>query len=237
VTALLGPRASGRTTLLRRAARQDTDTTQTLIVSGRQQSAQSLVRSLLATAGFDCGGLELAELRRLLDVFIDERLGRNRRLRIAVDDADHLSPTAFAELTRLRRPVSSGKASPELLLSLVHVEPDSSPAADFIRSVPSPGVVVLTWLTSNEVNWYLSWRLERFGLSGLFTPAAVRQIELCTRGCFSSIDHISQLALLLMRQRSAGCVDQDMIRDALRVHASRLQQRGVKRTPKAVTAA
>jgi type II secretory pathway predicted ATPase ExeA len=237
VTALLGPRASGRTTLLRRAALQDADSAQTLMISGRQQSAQSLVQSLLSTAGFDCGGLGLAELRQLLDVFVDERLGHNRRLRIAVDDADHLSPTAFAELKRLRRPVNSGKASPELMLGLVHVEPDSTPAADFVRSVPSPGIIVLTWLTSNEVNWYLSWRLERFGLSGIFTPAAVRQIELCTRGCFSSIDHISQLALLLMRQQNAACVDQDMIRNALRVHASRRRQQAVKRTQKAVTAA
>jgi type II secretory pathway predicted ATPase ExeA len=222
--ALLGPRASGRTTLLQRSAYQCANEVETLLVSGRQESAHSLLQALMLSAGLNCGGLELMELRQLLDVFIDERLSKHGRLRIAVDDADQLPAEAFAEIARLRQSSNSLKASPELLMSLIDAEP-GTPASDFLRSARSPGIVVLTWLSSNEVNWYLSWRLERYDLIGTITPSAVRQIELCTRGCFSSINHICQLALLLMRNQKADCVDSEIVQEAVRFHTQRAAPR------------
>jgi hypothetical protein len=214
VRALLGPSSSGRTTLLRRLESQAAGIT--LKVPGPQRLRASVLKHSLHSAGLRAEGLARDEMQRLLDVFIRERMGRGQRVVIEVDDADGFGAAAWKEVERCWRSGRSNGQGPELLLSLVHIDAGSSPAADFIRSRPSPALAVVSWLDPNGVAWYLHWRLERFGLSGLITPAATRLIARCTRGCFASIDHLCQMALLLLRNRSADQVDVMLVREAMR---------------------
>lgn len=217
VRALLGPASSGRSTLLRRLARRTEAEGVTLRVAGPERLRARVLKSLLLSAGLDSDGLDRDEMRRLLEVFVREILARERRVVIEVDDADTLGPAAFSEIARLRSLASADRAPGiEILLSLVHIDESSSPAADFVRAEVTPALVVLSWMNPSEVSWYLHWRLERFGLAGIITPAALRLIARCTRGCYASVDHICQMALLLLRNRAAEHIDVILVREAMR---------------------
>ncbi len=216
VRALLGPVSSGRSTLLRCLIARTSDDVLTLHAAGPERLRARVLKSLLGSAGLQSDGLDRDDMRRLLDILIQERLARGRRVLIEVDDADAFGSAAFDEIARLRNLAGSSWSGPEFLLSLVHIDDGSSPAADFIRAREAPALVVLSWLNPSEVSWYLHWRMERFGLTGLFTPSAIRLIARCTRGCFAAIDHVCQLALLLLRNRAGEQIDVNMVREAIR---------------------
>ena len=177
----------------------------------------AVLRSILTSAGLDTDGLSKQEMRRLIEVCIRERLARGRRVVIEVDDADCFGPTAWQEVERLQTQARADASVPELLLSLIHIDAGSSPAADYVRAQSAPGLAVLSWLSQRDVSWYLHWRLSRFDLGDIFTPAAVRLIAKCTQGCFASVDHLSQMALLIMRKQEADHVDVMLVREAMRM--------------------
>lgn len=214
VRVLLGPVSSGRTTLLRRLAAQTAGVT--LRIRGPQRLRTAVLKAMLESARLQTEGLSADEMRGLVDVFIRERRRRALRIVIEVDDADGLGPAAWDEVERCWSSGWRDGPRPELLLSQVHIDAASSPSADFVRSRASPALAVLSWLGPSEVAWYLHWRLDRFGLSGLISPAATRLIARCTRGCFASIDHLCQMALLLLRNRAGDQVDVMLVREAIR---------------------
>jgi len=176
-----------------------------------------VLKGLLTSAGLPTDGLATEEMRRVLGLFLMENQARGQRVVIAVDDADDFGPAAFGEIVRLVNAPRSARSGPEILMSLVHTDTHSSPAADFIRSQDAPALTVMSWLSDVDVGRYLQWRVSRFGLSNLFTHSAVRLVARCTRGCFASIDHLCQIALLLLRNRAADKVDVMLIREAVRV--------------------
>ena len=175
-----------------------------------------MLRTLVRSAGLEADGLGPEEMHRLIDVFVQERRAKGQRVVIEVDDADRFGPAAWSEIARMRADGTADPAAPDLLLGLVHIDESSSPAADFIRSLEAPDLVVLSWMSANGVCWYLDWRLRRFGLEGLVTPAATRLIARCTRGCFAAVDHVCQMALLLLRNRSGNQIDVGLVREAIR---------------------
>ena len=233
VRALLGPLSSGRTTLLRHLAEQPSNRDATLRVPGPQRRRAAVLKCLLQAAGLDTGKLNTDVMRGLFDVYLQERLGRGERVIIEVDDADGFGPAAWSEIQRLRDGAGL-ETGPELLLSLVHLDAASSPAADYVRSLQAPVLVVLSWMNANAITWYLDWRLKRFDLPGVFTAEAVRLIARCSRGCFASVDHICQMALLLLRNRAGSQVDVLLVREALR--ALRRQRQLPVNAPEAIEA-
>jgi len=210
--ALLGPASSGRTTLLRQLSKP-TASWIVLKVPGPQRFKNAVLKGLLHSAGLPADGLDSREMRRVLDVFLRERSAQ--RVFVVIDDADTFGPAAFAEILRLTERRTQTGRGPELLLSLVHLDAGSSPAADYVRACPSPALSVLSWMNDREVAWYLNWRLGQFGLSDLFTPPAVRLIARCTRGSFTAVDHLCQIALLLLRKHNEDQVDVTLIREAV----------------------
>ena len=210
--ALLGPLSSGRSTLLRQLGKPQEDCT-VLTVAGPQRFRHTALKSLVRSAGLAVDDLDCREMRRILDVFLRERMGQ--RVLVIVDDADTFEQAAFAEIVRLVQDGAAAGWTPELVLSLVHIDKGSSPAADYLRAQSSPAVSVLSWMNDREVSWYLDWRLRRFGLSGLITPAATRLISRCTSGSFSAVDHLCQVALLLLRKHGGTHVDVTLVRAAL----------------------
>lgn len=223
--ALLGPASSGRTTLLRHLAANAAASTLTLTVAGPQRLSANVLRLLLVAAGLDADDLSKSEMRRIIEVYIAERLSRGQRVVIAVDDADGFGPAAWREIERLPAAAAHGSRMPELLLSLIHIDAGSSPAAEYLRALPAPAIAVVSWLSPRDVGWYLHWRLSRFGADGLITPAAARLIAKCTRGCFASIDHLSQMALLLLRNSEATHVDVTLVRAAMRMLSRQYRDR------------
>ena len=212
--ALVGPPSSGRSTLLRQLMKPSESWT-VLTVPGPQRFKNAVLKCLLRSAGIPADGLESREMRRMLDVFLRERLLHGKRVLVVIDDADNFGPAAFAEVQRLTDRHDARGPVPELVLALVHLDAGSSPAADHLRAHASPALSVLSWMNDREVGWYLNWRLSRFGLDGLFTPPAVRLIARCTHGSFTAVDHLCQVALLLLRKHNEKFVDVTLVREAL----------------------
>jgi pSer/pThr/pTyr-binding forkhead associated (FHA) protein len=182
-------------------------------VAGPQRYKNAVLKSLLSSAGIAADNLDHREMRRVLDLFVRERLANGQRVLVTVDDADAFGPAAFAEIARFVE--RDAEAQPELVLSLVHLDEGSSSAADFLRAQTAPALSVLTWMSDREVFWYLNWRLSRFGLSGLFTPPAIRLLARCTHGSFSGVDHLCQIALLLLRKHGEEKIDVTLVREAI----------------------
>lgn len=212
---LLGPQSSGRTTLLRHLEQRMSDRATTLRAPGPQTLGKGVLETLLDSAGLAGGDLGMSELRRLLGVYIDESLAKGRRVVIEVDDADRYSEAAWREIERLLA-AGSGARRPELLLSLVHLDERSSVAASYVRGLEAPALAVIDWLQPREVSSYLRWRLDRFGLAGVNSPSATRLIAKCTKGCFGAIDHICQMALLLLRKDSGDQISVAIVSRAMR---------------------
>ena len=229
VRVLLGPTSSGRSALFRHLAHRCAEQATTLRVPGPQTEPKGVLRALLGSCGLDSAGLADDEMRRLITVYANERLGKGQRVVIEVDDADAFSASAWGEIEQLLN-LRCSDQSPELLVSLVHLDDVSSPAAAHIRAQNAPALAVVSWLEPGEVSGYIRWRLDRFDLAGINSPAATRLIAKCTQGCFASIDHICQMALLLLRSRGGNQINVNIVREAMRLLKLQNQNKGATET-------
>jgi len=223
---LLGPVSSGRTSILNHLAHRTADQAATLRATGPRNNPTGVLAAFLRSAGLDADGLAADEMRRLLSVYIHERLGKNRRVIVQLDDADGFDRLAWREVDFVLGLEHEGR-HPELLMSLVHLDDQSSPAAAYVRQQEAPSLSVISWLEPREVSSYLRWRLDRFDLAGINTPAATRLISKCTQGCFAAIDHIAQMTLLLLRNRSDNQINVNVVREATRMLQQQHQSRSV----------
>jgi general secretion pathway protein A len=225
VKVLLGPASSGRSCLLSHLAEQEQSKVAVLTVRGPERYRNNMLRALLDSAGLESQEMARSELRQLLSVYLREQYARSRRVIVQVDDAETLGTAAFREIVRLTEPTGHDEPSPELLLSLQHIDEASSPAAEFVRACTTPNVTVLSWLNATEVGWYIHWRMQRFGLGELFTESAARLIAQSTHGCYGAIDNICQMALLLLRNRDSDHVDVLLVREAIKTLQRQRQRR------------
>ncbi|MDX1563534.1 MAG: AAA family ATPase, partial [Gammaproteobacteria bacterium] len=184
---LLGPAASGRTTLMRRISYETQAFGSTLALNGTYREPAALLTALLTAADLAGEDLDLSEMRRLANVYLHQRLASGRRVVIAIDDADGIGNAAWNEIERLNSLTSGPERRIELLLSMVHLDDESSAVTRFVRDADAPALHVLSWMNADDVGWYLHWRLERFGLAGVFTPTAIHLIAKCTQGCFAAV--------------------------------------------------
>jgi hypothetical protein len=210
---------------LNHLAHRTADQATSLRAAGPQSNPAALLGALLDSAGLNAEGLAADEMRSLISVYIQERLGKGQRVIIELDDADDFDRSAWAEVDLLLASSRKGR-QPELLMSLIHLDDQSSPAAAYVRQQEAPALSVVSWLTPREVGSYLRWRFDRFELPGITTPAATQLIAKCTQGCFAAIDHIAQMTLLLLRNRSGDQININVVREATR----RLQQQHQTRT-------
>jgi hypothetical protein len=211
--------------MLRHLAFRTAEQAVSLRVSGPVTKPAAILTALLKSTGLEADGLDASDMRRLISVYAQDRLAKGKRVIVELDDADRLDRHGWREVENLLALTANGR-QPELLMSLVHVDDDSSPAASYVRQQEAPALSVLAWLEPREVSSYLRWRLGRFDLEGINTPAATRLIARCTHGCFAAIDHIAQMTLLLLRQRSGDQINVNVVREATR----RLQQQHQSRS-------
>jgi type II secretory pathway predicted ATPase ExeA len=217
VQALLGPPSSGRTSLLRHLAGRSGAAVTMLQLNGPERLRNGVVKRLLRSAGVPANGLKRKSLRDRLLAHLRDLLMQGQRVVIQIDDADGFGAAAFDELLRIRTDVSEVIGGVQLQLVLEHLDPGSSPAADFLRHESAPGIAVLTRMNATEVSWYVHWRLERFGLPELFSFSALQEITRSAQGSFTAIDFLCQMTLLLLRNRSESQADESLVREAVRV--------------------
>jgi hypothetical protein len=223
---LLGPASSGRSTILNHLARRNADQATHLRAVGSHTTPLVLLGAFLRSTGLDVDGLAVDEMRSLIGVYIQERLAKGQRVIVELDDADGLDPFAWQQIEHLLGLEAKGRR-PELLMSLVHLDDHSSPAATYVRQQEAPALSVVSWLQPREVGSYLRWRFDRFDLAGINTPAATRLIAKSTQGCFAAIDHIAQVTLLLMRKRCSDQMNANIVREATRLMQPRRHSRSL----------
>jgi len=181
-----------------------------------------VLATVLRATGLGHDGLDGDGRCCLLHDFLAERRAAGQRVVIAIDDAERLTAAALPDLERLSALSERSGAGLELALSAA---PDdgATPAAAFQKRAGDRAVHALRWLNGEQVEAYIAWRLERFGLGGLFTRTAAHLIARCTQGRFPAIDVLSQMALLLMRSREAARVDVTLVDEATATLARRRQ--------------
>lgn len=221
---LRGPPASGRSLLLSRLGRELGPRARVIGISGSKLRGGSVLATVLDAAGVAHETPRAAACRHLLDALVAEWRTAGDRVVIAIDDAEALEAAALPELERLSALALAGHPGPgvELALSAASVD-GSTPAAILRERAGERAVHALRWLDAEEVEAYIAWRLERFGLAGLFTRTAMQLVARCTQGRFRAIDVLSQMALLLMRRHEARRVGVTLVGEAAAALARRRQ--------------
>lgn len=206
---LLGPRSSGRTTLLRNLALRNAETGPTLRAPGPKSSAVDVLRAVLDSADIiTADRSDAPSMRRLIDDYVRDRRELGQHIHFELDDADAFNAEAWHEVEHI---VAAGS---EPLLSLTRLDEGSSPAAAHVRRQRTPMLSVVPWLNRAEVADYLEWRFSRHGLAGVNTPTATLLIARLSQGRFDAIDYICQMALLLLRQREGCQLNVTLVREA-----------------------
>ena len=211
---LVGPRSCGRSTLLRHLAQRNARLGPTLRLVGPKVTADEVLGALLRSAGLGIRGPGVDGMRRLLDVYLEGQRGLGSRVHLEIDDADRLGTEAWSEIERIAA-TGRDQSPPVLLLGLTAIETSRAPAAAYLRAAGAPAIGRLAWLDADEVASYLEWRFSRFGLTGINTPTATRLLARCSQGCFAALDHLSQIALLLLRQRDGHQLNVTVVREAM----------------------
>lgn len=211
---LLGPRASGRSTLLALLERDLGRRATVLHVAGSRHDRRSLLSSLVRSTGLTCSKLSKAEQRNLFAAFVEQRRSQGQRIVVAVDDVDRLSVENCQEIEQLAA-LRLGDIS-ALEIALTAPADCGGPLAQELRNIVGPrSVHELARLGIDEVDAYVAWRLSAFGLNGIFTRTAVHLVTRFAGGRFRSIDVLCQMALLVMRQRGTRRIDVRTVSDAV----------------------
>jgi len=234
---VLGPRGCGKTVLLERYL---ADLEETLYFRSRDrwESAGALLSALLESADLTSpDGSEVAR-RNLFSSYLNHQRSLGRKILIAVDDAERLTPAVWQELCRLRAMRCDDGYKPEfLLLGRPHVY-------GILQSSRSSGWETVRLAVHNlappeaaDVAAYIRLRLHRAGLPGtLFSEPARALIARLCRGSLKLVNLLCQMSLVVARRQSARVVDEDIVK-AARAAICAAKVRDSSPPPAAITAA
>jgi type II secretory pathway predicted ATPase ExeA len=201
---LLGPASSGKSTLVNYLA-GSLESALVLRLCGPLADAGSVLVQLLQSVELSPWGLSEVEQRSLFSVFALQRRAQGLGLLVIVDKAERLAPAALDEIQRLALIRYRHKPALRWLYCADSVQGEKSALNAVLRETRA--TYRLQALTDTEVAQYIVWRLQSFGLTGLFSDAAIRVIAAAAQGRFTAVDILSQMSLLLLRKRGHGCVD------------------------------
>ena len=99
-----------------------------------------------------------------------------------------------------------GKPVADLVLTVTEPVDDAKALTDFLTKLGTLSFCALDLLEPEQVRSYIGWRMNAAGLGDIFTPTAMHLIGRCTEGRFAAVDHLCQMALLMLRAeaRSRG---------------------------------
>lgn len=221
VRLMIGPRSSGKSTLLASAQADLGRSATVLAARGPLQDASRLLTALLQSAGLSPWELSTTELRNLLTVFLQERRTQRGRAVVMIDDAHAITDEAWEELERLRAWQIDDAPALELVLVGGRELIESNAAHWLAEDDGRAAVHELPAPSARAIGAYIDWRLTQFGLDGLITPIAAQVIARQSGSRFAAVDLICQMSLLMLRQQGLERVDARVVRQAMAALASR----------------
>ena len=221
VRLLIGPRSSGKTTLLARLELDLAPSVTVLRARGPLSSAGRLLTSLLQSANLSPWELSATELRNLLTVFVQQRRAQGKRVMVLLDDAHTLCGEASEEVARLSAWRVEGAQALELVLAGATTLAERAAGQWLARAPDGVAVVKLPAATPAEIGAYIDWRLAQFDLDGIITPIAGQLIGRLSGGRMASADLLCQMSLLLLRRHGLERADARIVRQAMAALAAR----------------
>ena len=211
---LVGPRSSGKSTLLNYLASQTARDCVVLECRGPKDEAGSVLASLLLSADLAPWELSPIEQRNLFSVFVQQRRSQGRRVVLALDDAHDFEHTAWEEIERLLAFKLDKKPALELLLAGPASLVERLDAGRLDLEPSSISVHALAAPTESELMSYVEWRLSRFEMADVVTPPASQMIAQLSGGRYAAVDVLCQISLLLLRQLRLDRVDARVAKQA-----------------------
>ncbi len=212
---LIGPRATGKSTLLGRCL-EERSRTRYFRSTGSWDSVGDLLSALLQSADVTPAGSTDVELRNLFTAYLEQQGNKGLSIVLAFDDAQRLAPEVWRELYRLRSLRFNDGTGPELILvgrpeCYAYLQSQTTGGWESVllnvNSISAP--------SAEDIQAYIGNRLETAGLPrSLFTSSACRTVAMLSRGSFTSVNLLCQMALLLSRHTAVNTVDEYLIRQA-----------------------
>jgi type II secretory pathway predicted ATPase ExeA len=215
VRAIVGPRSSGKTTLLQYLGMHLHSGAVVLQCRGPKDDASAVLASLLVGADLAPWDLSEIEQRNLLTVFLQQRHSQNRRVLLLVDDAHTFEPAALEELERLLSFRLDKKPALELLVAGPASIAEHWQQAGMRLTAGDVVVHDLGCASHEDLIGYLEWRLGRFEMQSLMTPVALQMIARLSAGRYAAANVLSQISLLLLRQLTLERADGRVVRQAV----------------------
>jgi len=212
---LLGPRGCGKSTLLDTFLGELADTLH-FKISERWDSGSALLHALLESTDLTpTDGLDITR-RNLFSSYLKHQRSQGRRIVIAIDDAERLSPDVWLELYRLRSVRCDDGYEPEFILT------GRSEAYGYLQSPAGGGwestrliAHTLKALETADVGEYIRHRLHTAGLVGTeFTESARELIGHLSSGSLTSANLLCQMSLVHAHKQSAHIIDDNIVRSA-----------------------
>jgi hypothetical protein len=215
VRVIVGPRSSGKTTLLAHLSARLYPNAVLLPCRGPKDGASAVLTSLLRSADLGPWELSEAEQRNLLTVFLQQRHSQHRRVLVLIDDAQGFKPAALEEIERLLAFKIDKKPALELLVAgpgaiVTHwqgVCSRLSAGEALVHGLCSPSV--------EELTAYLDWRLGRFDMRRFITPTELQMIARLSGGRYAAADVLCQMSLLVLRRLKLDRADARVVRQAV----------------------
>jgi hypothetical protein len=197
VRILLGPRSSGKTTLLRQFEAR-AEGVVVLPVSGPQTSASGVLSTLLAGANLCLPSLSEIEQRNLLAVFIEQRSIQRKRIVVCVDKLAKFSTDAWREIERLSHLKQAGRPLIELVIAATEKDGSRAPLNNLLQrssTCPIEAVHFLGAPDAADLHAYIGWRLARYGMRNMFSLDACEALATLSDGQFNSVNMLCQVLL------------------------------------------
>ncbi len=213
---LTGEVGTGKTTLLHALLGQLDSQTCSAFIFNPKLEPLDFFRILFEELGIEVAGRSKAEYLLALNQFLIERLGRNEKTLLIIDEAQNLS-TEMLEEIRLLSNLETPRA--KLIQIMLVGQPELKEMLERPELRQLRQRIALRhhlWPFNNgETRDYIEDRLRRAGYTGrrLFKRAALREIFSVTGGTPRLINSVCDSALLLGYSRQKAVVDAGLIRE------------------------
>ena len=211
---MTGEAGTGKTTLLKMVTEKFESNIHTALILGHCPDFSALLRLMIVDFGLPDHPEDHLTMMQELTSYLTEQLQKNHIVSVLIDEVQEIDVRTLKELEllldletdneKLLQVVLAG--SPELETKLAHPE---------LRSIKRR---VALWcrlapLKSHEVAPYIDYRVTRAGYQGkgLFTPGAVEQVALFSKGIPRLINIICDNGLLAAHRAGQKTISPEMI--------------------------
>ena len=190
IRVLAGPRSSGKSTILGHLPRTMPDAA-VFPVAGPQESAASVLATLLAAAGLGpCQHSETGQ-RNLLIAFFERLSWQGKRIVLSIDNVSGFSPSAWKEIERLSLSKVGQAQLIELVVAAAEEETPRAPLRSMLHEGSANAIEIEHCLSApadDEVASYIAWKLARQPAPVRFSDGACHLINRLALGRYVAIN-------------------------------------------------